>query len=292
MWILTGSDAVAVAQRRAALLAAAGQEPERIDLADEGSETLFTALESLSLFADRRVVAVENAEMLNEADVARLSTTVSDAYVVMRAATLSTTAAKALARVATIEKHNTPKGKAARPRIVEVARQHGVTLTADVEALLVARASHDLARVNSVCLQLSLVGINRPKAGQVQTLLGTCAPDGVPWAITDALEKRDIAGAITAADDVEPIAALAYLTNQVTLAARIVETGERDSAAIQDAMGVTAFAAARGLWWAKTLKGGVGQALEVLAVADQRAKSQIGGRDALVAAIAGLAGLM
>jgi DNA polymerase III delta subunit len=292
MWVLHGSDEDAVTRRRAALLAAAGQEAEHLDIAEEGAEGLFIALESLSLFADRRVIAVEHAEALDEQDLGRLAAFDSDAYVVMRAGTLSAATQRALTPVATIEKFTKPTGRAVHGRVAEIGKENGLSLTADVMALLAERAGHDLARVQSVCLQLSIVGISKPKLSQVQTLLGSCAPEGFPWGITDALERRDLRAAIAAADEVEPIAALAYLTNQLTLAARAVEAGIRDARDVQDRFGATAFAAGKAMWWVKSVGSHIHDALDVLAQADARAKSAVGGRDALVAAIAGLSALM
>jgi DNA polymerase III delta subunit len=292
MWVLHGGDEDAVARRRGALLAVAGQEAERIDIAEEGSEGLFVALESLSLFADRRVISVEHADALSEKDLARLGTIDSDAYVVMRAGTVSAAAQRALTPIATIEKFAKPTGRAVHSRVADIGKENGVTLGSDVVALLAERAGHDLARVQSVCLQLSIVGISKPKLSQVQTLLGSCAPEGFPWGITDALERRDVRAAIAAADEVEPIAALAYLTNQMNLAARVVEAGIRDPREVQDRFGATAFAAGKAMWWVKTVGSRINEALDVLAQADARAKSAVGGRDALVAAVAGLSALM
>ena len=290
--MLHGADDEAITSRRAALLAAAGDAAEHLDVTEDGPAPLFLALESMSLFSARRVVAVDGIEALSEADLKRLAGLDSDAYVVARAGTLTAAATKLLAKVATIEKFATAKGRQIRTRVAEIAASHHVTLTADVERFLADRAGHDLGRVSSVCAQLELVGVLQPKLRQVQTLLGTCAPDGVPWSITDALERGDVATAVSAALTLDGIATLAYLTNQITLAAAVAEAGARTPQQAAESVGATPFAAGRALWWSNALKGRTGEALRVLADADAMAKSHVGGTDALVLAIGRLGSLI
>jgi DNA polymerase III delta subunit len=292
MWVLHGSDDEAVTARRAALLSQAGEAAEFLDLTEESSEGLFMALESMSLFSSRRVIAVDGVESLSEVELKRITNIESDAYVVMRAGTLNAAATKILSKVATIEKFATAKGRQIRTRVLEIAKAHNLTLTADVEKLLADRAGHDLNRVASVCAQLDLVGLNRPKLAQVQTLLGTCAPDGVPWSVTDALERRDISAAITASLELDGIATLAYLANQITLATAVHEIGARSPQQVADQLGATPFVAGKALWWSNALEHRCSDALAVLAEADAMAKSHVGGSDALVLAIGRLGALL
>lgn len=292
MWVLHGSDDEALTRRRGVLLAGAGQEAERIDLAEDGPEALFAALESYSLFQDRRVVCVENADVLSETDALRIAGCDSDAYVVMRAESLTAAVTKILANTATIEKFTTAKGRQVGARVKEIAEQHGLVLAGDVERLLTGRAGHDLHRVASICTQLSLAGITKPTRAQVTVLLGTCAPDGVPWGVTDALEQRDIAGAIKAAEGLEPMSVLAYLTNQITLAAAVSESPSTDPQHIQSAFGVTPFAAGKAAWWVRALGGNLRTALGALAEADKLAKSQVGGADAVALALGRIGSLL
>ncbi len=290
--MLHGTDDEAITTRRAALLAAAGDEAEHIDVSEAGLEPLLLALESMSLFAARRVIAVDGIEALTDTDLKRIAAVDSDAYVVARAGTLTAAASKLLAPVARVEKFATAKGRQVRVRVAEIASQHNITLTTDVEKLIADRAGHDLGRVASVCQQLDIVGMNRPKLRQVEVLLGSCAPDGVPWSVTDALERRDIGAAITASLELDGIATLAYLTNQMTLAAAISESGARSAQQAADELGATPFAAGRALWWANALQGRVPDAIAVLAKADALAKSQVGGGDALVFAIGRIGSLL
>ncbi len=292
MWVLHGSDDEALTRRRSALVAASGQEVERLDLAEDGPEALFSALESYSLFGDRRVVSIDNADLITEADAARIAASESDAYVVMRGSNITAPVVKILGKVASVEKFAAAKGRQVHTRIKEIAGQNGVQLSADLERLLADRAGHDLHRVASICTQLSLVGATKPTRAQVIVLLGTSSPEGVPWSVTDALEQRDVAGAIKAAQVLEPMGVLAYLTNQITLAAAIAESQDRDPQSIQASFGATPFAVGKALWWVRALNQNVNAGLRVLADADRLAKSSVGGADALTMALGRLGALL
>jgi DNA polymerase III delta subunit len=295
-WVLHGSDDEAIRQRRRALLDAAGEAHEVVDLAEEPLDALLNALSSPSLFAPRRVVALEGLGGLDDRSAKRLAETAktSDAYVVARADTVPAAVLKVLKQFATEEKFTTPRNAAAKDRVREIARRHSVKLSAPVERLLVARVGHDLDRVASVCHQLELAGISTPSERQISVLVGSSAPGGVPWAITDALEQGRFDQALEAALGQEPMAVLGYLSNQVTTAARIAEldAAANDPRSIAGTLGVTPFVAEKAAWWRRALGERIHDALTALARADALAKSSAGAENALAFALARLSVLL
>lgn len=289
LWILHGSDDEAIRQRRRSLLEAAGESHEVVDLTEEPLDSLLNALSSPSLFSPRRVIALEGLSTLDEKAAKRLAETAktSDAYVVARADAIPAAVLKPLKPFATEEKFTTPRNAAVKDRVREIARRHGVKLSAAVERTLVARAGHDLDRVASVCRQLELAGIANPSERQIGVLVGSTAPGGVPWAITDALEQGRFDRALEAAVGQEPMAVLGYLSNQVAAAARIaeLETSVSDSRSVAAAIGVTPFVAEKAAWWKHALGEHIHDALAALARADALAKSAVGAENALAFAL-------
>lgn len=296
LWILHGSDDEAIRQRRRSLLEAAGEPHEVMDLTEEPLDSLLNALSSPSLFSPRRVIALEGLATLDEKSAKRLAEAVksSDAYVVARGEAIPAAVLKALKPFGTEEKFSTPRNAAVKDRVREIASRHGVKLSAAAERILVTRSGHDLDRVASVCRQLELAGIAAPSERQIGVLVGSTAPGGVPWAITDALEQGRFDRALEAAAGQEPMAVLGYLSNQVTAAARIaeLEPSTADSRSIAAALGVTPFVAEKARWWRRALGENTHDALAALARADALAKSAVGAENALAFALGRLSTLL
>ena len=294
LWVLHGSDDEAVRERRRVLLHAANAQHESIDLNDDTPDALVNAIGSPSLFSPRRVIALEGFELLDErtAKVIAALAASSDAYVVARATSPTAALLKPFKTIATVEKFTTPRAAALRDRVREIAARHTVKLSATTEKVVVARAGHDLDRVSSMCRQLELAGITNPSQRQVEVLLGSSSPDGVPWAISDALERFDFQAAIAASAGQEPIAVLAYLTNQVSTGARIAEADALTASAAAAKLGISPFAAEKAMWWRKSLGRQLPKAVACLGRADEMAKSAPGGENALAFALATLCMLL
>jgi DNA polymerase III delta subunit len=289
-WVLHGSDDEAIRERRRVLLDAAGVQHESIDLNEDTADALVNAIGSPSLFSPRRVIALDGLELLDERTAKTIATLAasSDAYVVARASNPTAALLKPLKGFASIEKFTTPRAAALKDRVREIAARHGVKLNNTAEKVVVARAGHDLDRVSSMCRQLELAGIANPSQRQVEVLLGSSSPDGVPWSISDALERFDFKAALAAASGQEPIAVLAYLTNQITAAARVAETGAQSASAAAERLGISQFAAEKAMWWRRSLGRNIPSGVSCLARADEMAKSSAGGENALAYAIATL----
>ena len=241
--VLAGDDDQANRKRHVELLAQAGADTgaELLDVADDGGARLLEAISALSLFGGRRVVVAHHIEELDETSAARIidAAAESDAFVIAYAQeTLPTKLRKALAAIGTITTAKTPKGKGIAMRVDELACAAGLRLGGDLRRLLVERCGHDLDRVDSICRQLVSAGIGAPNRSQVETLLGTAAGAGVPWALTDALEAGDLAGALRAADDLEAIPAVAYLHTRALHLGRLVESGVTDPDAAAELLGL------------------------------------------------------
>jgi DNA polymerase III delta subunit len=224
--VFVGDDDQQIRTRRAALLDAAGGATGRGDVAVDGPAGLLDAIGSPSLFGGRRVVAVDGIEALTDRDVDRMLRLAahSDAVVVARAAgSLPVQTRDRLKTIGQVITCTAPKGRGVGARVEEMVVSSGVTLGPELRRMLVDRAGHDLDRVASVLRQLTIAQIFQPSRAQLDVLLGSAAPPGVPWALADAIEAGDTATAVTASIGLEPLAALGYLTSRATQIGQVVE---------------------------------------------------------------------
>lgn len=228
--VFTGDDDSEIRRRRDELLAGAAPDAgvEHVDVALDGGSVLANAVGAVSLFGGKRVVAAENIETLSDGALEAITAAAgaSDALVVARCTNApSPKLRKALAAIGTVTTCRAPQGKGVAMRVDELTRAAGLRLGGDLRRMLVERAGHDLSRVESVCRQLVTLEVTTPTRAQLDVLLGSSAAPGVPWTLTDALEAGDLAGALDAADGLEPIPVVAYLSSRAMQIGRLVDAG-------------------------------------------------------------------
>jgi DNA polymerase III delta subunit len=279
--VLTGDDDLAIRARRAALLvdsAAAADAVERFDLTtDAGSAGLLSSAGAMSLFGGPRLLEASPADQLTVATATALAQVgaLSDATIVIHGGTLNAAAKKALADVGTFEPFAAPRTAGAQTaRLVELAAESGITLSAQSRELLIERAGHDVPRAASVLSQCALIGLLEPTPAHLDRLLGTANAPGVPWALTDALEAGDLSTALLLADTLEPVAVISYLGSRTGQLGRIVEDGLSTPGEAASAFGVHTVPAQKLIRLAHRLgPRGIADTWDIIASADRAVKS-------------------
>ena len=222
----TGSDQVtvtALVDDTVAAWVAGGADVERISCTDSPG-SFADAVGSPSLFANERHLVVNlDGIAIDELERVEQRGSFSTTRVVAHGSDLSAAQRKILGRIGALETHTAPKANQAVAQIVRLAELSGVSLDGPARAVLAERCGHDLARARSVLRALAAGGYRTPTPAQIRVLSGTTSPDGVPWDVTDALDRGDLAGAIDAARRCEPVAVIAYLSSRVLDAARLQE---------------------------------------------------------------------
>ena len=277
-YVLTGDDDWSLRARRDQLVAEAGvaaEKVERYDLSGDGGGELVTSAATFSLFGGARVLAAQPAVDLSADSATRLLATAGDVTVLLYGMSAVPAAVKKiLAGQVTFETHKTPTGSAAAQRISELAAAAGVRLDAAARAHLMERAGHDLPRVADVLRQLSSVGIAAPSAAQLDVLLGSSAAAGLPWHVSDAVERGDVAAALNLSPALTPVAAVAYLASRIGQLGRISDDGMSSGQQVAAALGTSSPAAGQKLLAvARRLgRGGIAASWDVVAAADRRVK--------------------
>jgi DNA polymerase III delta subunit len=177
----------------------------------------------------------------------------SDAVIVAQVDKIDAARAKKLSDVITVERFKAPTGRDVAGRIDSLAHAHGIKLNSQARAVLVERAGHDLERAESVLKALSAGGFTQPSTAQVEVLSGTSVAAEVPWALSDALEAGDLAGALDAARRLEPIATVAYLSGRMVQVGRLVDTQAANAEEAAALLGVKPYPAEKLLTLARRL---------------------------------------
>jgi DNA polymerase III delta subunit len=236
----------AVSHRRSEMLAEAGWDGEVFDGADGGA--LINALRTPPLFAERRVVALENLEALDPAvaeAVAALHTT-KPVLVVARSGERSPTAKllRALGSTVSTEKCGAAKPADRRSRLVALEAEYGVRLEQRSRAVLLDAYGEEVERARSVLWQLGVLGVV-PDAGTFAAMISSCGAEQVPWAPLESFAAGDTPAALGALGTLEPVVVLSFISRDVLGAAWAAESGSVRSEEIESALGVNRFAAKR-----------------------------------------------
>ncbi len=172
-----------------------------------------------------------------------------------------------------------PSGKGAAAWLGEQVASSGISLTRRAESELASRLGDDVARVRDVLSQLRAVfgaGAGPLDADEVEPFLGEAG--GVPpWDLTDAIDRGDVATAVTNVRRMvfgggrHPLQVLATLQSHYEKLARLDGSGardEREAAAVLGLKGST-FPARKALAGVRRLGGpGVRRGLRLVAAAD------------------------
>lgn len=228
--LLTGPDRPALeADRRTFLSSYDHLTPERVDLVEQGPRRLLEALSSGGLFASQRLVDVTGGDQINAETARALAQAAagSDAAVVIRGGDAKPHPAvvKALKAVADCRHFALPAARELPGRIRQMAADRDVTLDAGSVTVLVERSGHDLDRIDALLRMLAQADLRNPQARQVELLLGSSAAPGVPWQVTDAIERADAAAALELLAGVDAQALLAFLARRVGELGRVAEAG-------------------------------------------------------------------
>lgn len=288
--IIEGNDHDLSREKRATLLSGC-EFIEEIDCSTDGGESLFESVASLSMFGERRVIHAVGLESITEEWARKIAEVESDALVVGSCQKMPSGVWKHLSKVAQKHDANTSK-TTVTARISGIARDSGVRLDRDSVALLALLGVEGLSRVRSVCWQLSTVGINKPTFRQVKTLLGEVQREGVPWGVTDSLDRGDVKGALNQESEVFPL--ISYLYNEYSRAARVCESKIQTEDGVKELLGCTLVQARKALDRANRLgEDRVRSILAAVAAADRRSKDGTGeeaARDLLISEIATIEG--
>ena len=281
--IIEGNDTDIAREKKTTLLSGF-DTIEEIDCSGDEGASLFEAVSSIPMFSDRRVVSVSGLENISELWARKITEVVSKAFVVGFCNKVPTSLWKILSK--TSKKHEATTSKTTLTgRIATIAREYGIRLERDSVGLLASLGVEGLARVRNVCWQLSVVGINKPSVRQVSTLIGDVRLEGVPWGVTDALDKKDIKAALESEVEIFPL--VSYLYNEYSRAARVCEEGLKTTEEIQESLGCTPFQARKALERSNRL--GIVklyEALDAVALGEIRCKDGTGEEAARVLLIA------
>ena len=281
--IIEGNDADMAREIKSSLFDAFDAIEEVDCSTDEGS-SLFEAVSSLPMFSDRRVISVSGLENITDDWARKITEVESNAYVVGFCHKVPTALWKVLSKASKKHEANTSK-TTLTGRISTMAREYGVNLERDTVVLLASLGVEGLARVRNVLWQLAVVGVKKPSVRQIATLIGDVRLDGVPWGVTDALDKKDIRTALESEVEVFPL--VSYLYNEYSRAARVCEEGLKTTEEIQEHLGCTLFQARKALERSNRL--GVAKlyaALDAVARGEIRCKDGTGEEAARVLLIA------
>lgn len=176
---------------------------ERIDVALDGGALLVEAVRSPSLFGGTRVIDVLSLDAVSADNLAAIvegtcqSSTICVASVDGK---LSANLRKALAGVATFERHDKLKGQAVTRRVREMAESRALRPEPAALTLLSERYGQAPTRVRDVLDQMVACSIPAPTARQVATLLGEASGGVAPWEVVDLLEAGDLSAALECLD--------------------------------------------------------------------------------------------
>jgi DNA polymerase III delta subunit len=288
--VIEGNDQDLSREKRTSLLSGC-EFVEDIDCSIDGGMSLFEAVASLSMFGERRVIHAVSLESITEEWARKIAGVESDALVVGSCQKMPSGVWKHLSKVA--QKHDATTSKTTvTARISSIARDSGVHLDRESVSLLALLGVDGLSRVRSVCWQLATVGISRPTFRQVKTLLGEVQRDGVPWGVTDSLDRGDVRGALGQDSEVFPL--ISYLYNEYSRAARVCESEARTEGSVKELLGCTPPQARKALERANKLGSErIRSVLLAVAKAETRSKDGTGedaARDLLISEIAAIEG--
>ena len=229
--VLLGDSAIATRQLRHLLRAHDCFRVERLDAAEVGVIDIIGVVLSQSLFTPVQVIAVDNLDKLTGANLDIFISAVLDSnnYIYAMAENLNPAQRKTLTSglgdKLIVCDYPALDGKRGSETLDLISLTVSVSLSREVSHLLLERVGHDSARLQSIIEQCHIGGIRKPTVAQINVLCGTTNPVGVPWDISDYLERGDLHKALSLCSFAVPLATLAYLGNRYQQAMLIIESG-------------------------------------------------------------------
>lgn len=227
--IITGDDEQAALSKKEELLKTSTTKHVSVDCSED-AELLFNSISMQSLFAPQTFIWATNFEALTEKQLQFLNESAdsSNAILVARSNIINPKVKSLLKNKATFLNLTTLKGKSANIRVATLLKESGLNFDNLSKRMLNERVGHDLDRLVSIIKQCKILGLQNPSFSQVEILVGTSAAPGVPWALSDAIEKGDVKKALENCVDVSLIPTIAYLTNRYTQVALLLENVGED----------------------------------------------------------------
>ena len=229
--VLLGDESICARQLQHLLRFYDGVTVERLDAADSTIIDIVACVLSQSLFSPAHIVVIDHLDNLTRANLDIFIHAVSDStnhiYAIAKALTAEQRKlfTNGLGEMFILRDHPALDGKRAHETVEIIASSSEVSLTRQVRQLLIERAGHEPARLQSVIEQCRIGGIRNPSAAQINVLCGTTSATGVPWDLSDHLESGDLHSALDICAAAVPLATLAYLGNRYQQAMRVIEFG-------------------------------------------------------------------
>lgn len=251
--VLCGDEALCARQLAHLLRQTATPTVERVDASAHAVADIVAVLLNQPLFSPAHQVVIDQIDKLTSSNLATVAAAAADSahHVYATAKSLNAqqkrTLTDTLGDRLTIQDLPSLNGKRGHETVELLAVNAGVTLTRPVRQHLLDRVAHDPARLLSVIEQCRIGAISSPSVKQIDMLCGTADPAGVPWDLSDLLERGDVAGALDSCVNAVPLATLAYLGNRYQQMMRILEAGATTADAAADAAGSKSPAAAERL---------------------------------------------
>lgn len=246
-----GPDAGSVRRAVGALAREAGlaqEDVEHWDVAGDAGDALCDSVLTGSLFARARFVVAANGGQLLPANAARLERLPEAVTLVLTAERAPAGALKG-ALSAEVRSFSAPRSPVdGRRAVVATGRELGVELSGEALDLLASLSVDHWSRVTSALEALADAGMG----GEVDALLpllGSAAPKPRPWDLLEALVAGDVARALSMADELEPIAVVAYLAKRASWALSAAEEGWSSAADVAGGTGCSRGEAATVLRW-------------------------------------------
>jgi|LauGreDrversion2_2_1035103.scaffolds.fasta_scaffold46781_1 hypothetical protein len=229
--VLLGDDDICARQLQHMLRLHDGVTVERLDAAENTVIDIVAGVLSHSLFSPAHVVVIDQLDKLTGANLDLFISAVSDSmnHLYAIAKSLTPTQRKmltnGLGEMLNVREYPALDGKRAHETVDIIAASADISLSRQVRQLLIERAGHEPARLQSVIEQCRIGGIKNPSAAQIIILCGTTSSAGVPWGLSEHLERGELQAALEVCSAAVPLATLAYLGNRYQHAMRIFESG-------------------------------------------------------------------
>lgn len=242
-------------------------------LCSDGPGLLLAAVQSQRLLGGGRHVWCD-LDGVTDAELAQVAASAasSDAVIVARSSEMNAKTKKILEPVAQIITHAKPSMKDVPARIDALAAIEGVRLSNDARRELVERCGHDLDRARSVLVACRLGALLSPSERHIAILSGSSQAPGVPWDVSDAIERGDIATAIKHAERCEPLGVIGYLSGRLMDAALLAESGVSDAKSAAEKLGNSPWQAEKLLKLSKVGSEGLYVCVRAMAKADRECK--------------------
>ena len=298
--LVDAGDTPALADRRNELLVEAEADldlAERFNLAVDEPSAIVDAAGVADLFGGRRVVWVDGFEEFPERLAERLGEALRGGDCLMVARTTRKPTKSLLSKlgqdVAKVEVFEAGTGRKLVPRILEMSKTHGVSISSRDAGQLANAKLEDLSALDEGFRHLADRGVHvvgQAELAELQALAGGTPP---PWDLSDRIEEGDAAGALEVLGKmagVNEFATFAYLYTRLRDITLVQEAGAKSAEEIQKLLNMRhPFPAQKMLRTiARTTPEKVSRAWEELGMVERRLRTERDTRGVLAEFVVGL----